>query len=224
MQFNLYLSLSVLIILLIISFILFHLNQKNNIKIRKEVDVKKRKDILIKLYNIFIDASEKTNTKPFLVYGTLLGYVRNKDIICYDYDLDFGIDINQYNTYKSQLLHIIKSYPEFTVNIKEVFNYKNIEVIHKDTRISADIFPFSTNNDRLSRDIPLLYSKYYLNETCTDYPTNWIYPLKPVDFLNRKTFIPNIPSNLLTCYYGNNYIIPDHQCNTDCTICIKKID
>ncbi len=34
---------------------------------------------------------EKHNIKHWLMYGTLLGCVRNKDVIPYDYDFDFGI-------------------------------------------------------------------------------------------------------------------------------------
>jgi hypothetical protein len=34
---------------------------------------------------------EKHNIKHWLMYGTLLGCIRNKDVIPYDYDFDFGI-------------------------------------------------------------------------------------------------------------------------------------
>ena len=34
---------------------------------------------------------DKHNIKHWLIYGTLLGCVRNKDVIPYDYDFDFGI-------------------------------------------------------------------------------------------------------------------------------------
>ncbi len=47
-------------------------------------------------------------------------------------------------------------------------------------------------------------------------------PLIKVDFLGKEIYIPNNPSKLLECYYGKKYIIPDHECNKECTIC-KKI-
>ena len=31
----------------------------------------------------------------------------------------------------------------------------------------------------------------------------------------------NIP-DVLRCYYGDNYMIPDHECSNDCSVC-KKI-
>jgi phosphorylcholine metabolism protein LicD len=223
MQFNLLLFLTILIIFLIISFTLFYFNQKHNIRIRKSVNVSERKRILHQLYNIIIDASEKTNTKPFLVYGTLLGYIRNKDLICYDYDLDFGIDNKQYELLKSHLMETIKFYPEYKIIDKDYITTKNIEIIHIKTRISADIFSFTTNNSLISRDVPYLYTKFYLKESCPEFPSNWISPLKEVSFLNRNTYIPNISSNLLKCYYGTDFIIPDHDCNSDCTKCTKKI-
>ena len=223
MQFNFLLFLTILIIFLIISFTLFYFNQKHNIRIRKSVNVSERKRILNQLYNIIIDASEKTNTKPFLIYGTLLGYIRNKDLICYDYDLDFGIDNKQYELLKSNLMETIKFYPEYKIIDKDYITTKNIEIIHIKTRLSADLFSFTINDLIASRDVPMLYTLLYLKECRAEVPSKWILPLKQVSFLNRNTYIPNGSNDILRCYYGKDFIIPDHYCNSDCTKCIKKI-
>jgi phosphorylcholine metabolism protein LicD len=212
----------ILIILVILASILYHIKYKMNIYIRRNNDVIYRRKILIELYNIFIDVAEKTNTKPFIIYGTLLGYIRNKDLICYDYDLDFGIDSGEYDTFKNYFLEFIKKFDDYYVDIKDFLNYKNFEVIHKKSRLSADIFSFTLSKNYYSRDVLKLYSKYYLNETCIDFPKDWISPLKPISFLNRKTFLPNKAEELLKCYYGKNYIIPDHECNKECKICKKR--
>jgi len=223
MQFNFLLFFTILIIFLIISFTLFYFNQKHNIRIRKSVNVSERKRILHQLYNIIIDASEKTNTKPFLVYGTLLGYIRNKDLICYDYDLDFGIDNKQYELLKSHLMKTIKFYPEYKIIDKDYITTKNIEIIHIKTRLSADLFSFTINDSIASRDVPMLYTLLYLKECRAEIPSKWILPLKQVSFLNRNTYIPNGSNDILRCYYGKDFIIPDHNCNADCTKCTKKI-
>lgn len=47
-------------------------------------------------------------------------------------------------------------------------------------------------------------------------------PLQVNKFLDRNTYIPNMPEKLLECYYGKNFIIPDHTCNSDCSICKKN--
>ena len=37
----------------------------------------------------------------------------------------------------------------------------------------------------------------------------------------KKTYIPNNPELLLKCEYGENYLIPDHKCNVDCSKCTQ---
>jgi len=49
------------------------------VNIRRNVHINKRQKILLELYNILIESSQLSKTKPFLLYGTLLGYIRNKD-------------------------------------------------------------------------------------------------------------------------------------------------
>jgi len=208
--------------IILLLFIYHDIKYKNKINIRRSVSPEKRKSILIELYNMIIDASETTKTKPFLIYGTLLGYYRNKDLICYDYDLDFGIDSNEYKDITNYLIKNIDKYPEYKINIKHFLHYKTIEIFHKETLVSADICSFTLKNNMYSRDIPKLYAKYYLKEDCVYMDKEWITPLKTDRFLNRDCYIPNIPENLLKCYYGNDFIVPDHICNEDCTICNLK--
>jgi phosphorylcholine metabolism protein LicD len=208
-----------IILILFILFLLYHFNNQYNIKIRQDVDYKLRRNILINLYNIIIDSAEETNTKPFLLYGTLLGYIRNKDLICYDYDLDFGIDINDYNYLVNNIINKLKKNNEYKLNIKDFLDYKVIEIIHKKTRISADIFSFVLKNNYYYRNVPKIYSKYYLKEKCIYMPKNWIKELKMVKFLNRTTYIPNKSKELLKCYYGKKFIIPNHKCDKKCSNC-----
>lgn len=212
-----------IIVLIIFSVCLYHFNYTYNVNKRKSIHTNKRRSILIELYNIIINAAEATNTKPFLIYGTLLGFVRNKDLICYDYDLDFGIDKAQFSIISKYLNEHIKNFHGYKIVNKNIFGYyRNIEIIHIATRLSADIFSFSFKDNIYSRDVPKLYTKYYLKEKYVSYPKEWITPLQRIHFLDRYTYIPNITDNLLYSYYGKNFIIPDHTCNSDCSIC-KKI-
>lgn len=211
-----------IIVLIICSVCLYHFNYTYNVNKRKGVHTNKRRSILIELYNIIIDAAEATNTKPFLNYGTLLGFVRNKDLICYDYDLDFGIDKEKFSIISKYLNDHIKNFPGYKIMNKSIFGYyRNIEIIHITTRLSADISSFSFKDNIYSRDVPKLYTKYYLKEKYVSYPKEWIAPLHRIHFLDRYTYIPNITDNLLYSYYGKNFIIPDHTCNSDCSICKK---
>ena len=170
-----------------------------------------------------MDAAENSNTHPFLIYGTLLGKIRNNNLICHDYDVDFGIKGDEYNSFKESIKREVQKNNGYKIYCNEFFGYKAIHIIHKKTNISADITPFYENkNNNVTRNVPRFYSKFILKESNTIYPNNWIYPLNKTLFLNRLTYIPNNSHELLKCYYGENYLIPDQKCDDNCENC-KKI-
>jgi len=210
------------ILIIIIILYIYDYNSIIETKLRKNIKTNLRLDILKNLYNIIIDVSEISNTKPFIIYGTLLGYIRNRNLICYDYDIDFGIKNNEYENFKSKLLIYMKKNKDIEVVIKDFFEYKSVKLIHKETGISCDVSTLSLYNDHYIRDVSEIYTKYYLKESCYKIPKEWIDELQQVLFLDRMTYIPNNSKKLLECYYGKNYMIPDHTCYNNCNICIKK--
>lgn len=201
-----------------------HVRLVMDVEKRRSVEPKKRRLVLLDLLDIVTRAAGTSRTTPFLLYGTLLGQVRSDDLICYDFDLDFGIEDTSYERLKTELHRAISARStEYYVDIKEVMGYRALEIIHKDTRISADITPFSEHRQSgtVSRDIPSWYSTLYLKECRAEYPKDWIYPLKKIEFLGKKTHIPNKARKLLACYYGKQFMTPDHVCNASCTQCVK---
>ena len=58
---------------------------------------KKIKDIQLRLLDEFIDVCEHNNLKWCVAYGTLLGAVREGDMIPWDYDIDVFMPLNDYN-------------------------------------------------------------------------------------------------------------------------------
>ena len=132
----------------------YHFNYQYTVNKRKNIPIKLRRQILIQLYNLIIDAGEATNTKPFLIYGTLLGFIRNKDLICYDFDVDFGIDNSEFFIISKYLDNYIKKFPEYKIYHKNFLNYTSIEIIHTDTRLSVDISGFIFKNNICWRNVP----------------------------------------------------------------------
>jgi phosphorylcholine metabolism protein LicD len=193
---------------------------KKSVRERMSVTPQIRRQILIDLYKLIYKVSVNSGTKPFIIYGTLLGYVRNKDLICYDFDLDFGISNDEYLKFKEELYKINND--KYTILIKKYLTYETIEIIDDDTRISADIFQFKIENGKVQRLVSPTYSVSYLGECTAYYPEEWIYPLKQVEFLGKGIYIPNDAPKLLECYYGKDYIIPDTKCDASCNNC-KKI-
>ena len=213
----------VLLIILVLS--IFFINKYKvavETRLRKAVPVQQRMRILKELYSHIIRVSDRSNIKLFLNYGTLLGKIRDNDMICYDYDLDFGISDKEYDRLEELLSAYFKDTPGYKMNKVNLFNYqKAMKIIHIPTGLSADIVIFYNNSEYAWRGVHSLYSIYAMKECRHKYPIDWIYPLRPTTFLGKLVYMPNDPEKLLGCIYGN-YRISDHKCNVDCTQCIKK--
>ena len=193
-----------------------------DIIIRRSTETNTRMAILNRLYDIILDSADEEGVKLFLVYGTLLGQHRNNKLICYDYDLDFGANIDDFNKIIPNLRKKIKNNDNFTLNYKSFIDYKSVEIIHKKTRISADIFVFYNIGTKVKRSVPAIYTLSMMGECKEELDSDVLYPLRETIFLSRPVYIPNKPEELLKCYYGNDFMTPDHLCNSDCSIC-KKI-
>lgn len=189
----------------------------------RQVPYKQRSAILNELLSIVYGVSNKIGVKPFLIYGTLLGYVRQKDFICYDFDIDIGIFTHEYDYLYNVICDVITDYPEYKISIRSFLGYRQFVIRHKLTGINADISEFILQSDgTIIRNVPKLYSLYVLKERSHVYPKSWILPERQVKFKNQTVYIPHDPNALLETYYGSDFLIPDHICNKTCTKCIKK--
>ena len=209
-----------IIIILLLIFSIFTLGQIKEIKFRRSIDVKKRISLLTEMYKEINSLLINNDIKLFLIYGTLLGKIRENKIICYDYDLDFGIKNNEYKKTKNLLLNNLNK-NKYKLKFINFFNIKFINIIHIKSKLNIDITAFKNNSEKVWRSVPHLYSIYYMNECKGKYPIDWIYPLKKTKFLGQTTYIPNNYHQILKCYY-KDYNIPSHTCNADCSTCVKN--
>lgn len=187
---------------------------------RRNVPYSIRGPIMITLVEIVSRAAELSNTKPFLLYGSLLGYVRNQDLICYDFDVDMAVKHSEYISLLNATREIIKEYPEYKIRLTKFWKWRQFEIVHCETEINADIFEF-IKRDTYSRNVPQWYSKYFLKESRITYPIDWIDDLQSVELRGLKVYIPNKADKLLEAYYGSNYMKPDHVCDASCDKCVK---
>ena len=96
----------------------------------------------LNLENLLIISSALKKEKNFIFYGTLLGIVREKNILKGDDDIDLLIDIKQ----KKKIINIIKKLDIFKIN-KKVINKNFCQLIRKEKNIKTfvDLY-FYTNN------------------------------------------------------------------------------
>lgn len=220
LQYIMCIKIIVLIILCVVLVcLLYKFLKQREIIYRKNVDVNLRMAILKKMFDEIVDIANNNSINLFIIYGTLLGKIRNNDLICYDYDLDFGVLLEHF----CKLKNIIKTNfsKKYKIEIYDNPLMKYIKIIDKKTLLSADISSFDYNDTHIWRQIIPYYAQYIDGECIFKMPIKWILPLKKTIFLNKQINIPNDYMKLLKCYYGKTYLIPDHKCDNNCTNCIK---
>jgi len=126
-----------------------------------------------------------------LVYGTLLGAVRDKYFIEYDTDTDIAIYIEDYNKLIIASADLLKKgfslirskYPDDLVTFMRDDEYIDIAIFRK-VKINSDYFYVYQNN-------------YVQNIN--------FFQTKEISFLNHTFKIPQAYTSLLTDWYGSNW-------------------
>ena len=158
---------------------------------------------------------EKNKIKHWLMYGTLLGCIRNKDIIPYDYDFDFGILIEDYE----KILSIQLDNPKYKIELTTGILYSkktqfkkaetkwriSLKVIYNEIAV-GDLYIYTKCKDNYMR-------RYDPKEKILFWPKS-IYPSILTDDLdygyirNIKLPIPKYSICLLEYFYGPMWKIP----------------
>jgi phosphorylcholine metabolism protein LicD len=174
------------------------------------------------LVSIIYEAAQNSGTSPFLFYGTLLGHVREKDFICYDFDVDVGILREDYDKLLQQLRRLVDTkYTSFKLKCINIFGYRSMALHDIETKINADIDEFYIEKNRMIKNMPQWYTRYWWKEKHTKYPAEWVLPLKQEMFNDTLVNIPTNADNILTYIYGDSYKTPNYQCDAKCNNCVE---
>jgi len=235
-MYRLIIAILILLYLWFISYnTFFYVNSKRlaqEKQMRLNIPSETRRKILIELYNFTCMVASISNTKPFLIYGTLLGQYRSNDLICYDFDLDYGIIESEYDNLYETVKSIIHDRPDLTITEYPYLKYigaKFFQIYHS-SGLNIDICVFKSHNDNNNNNnnnnnntISRCYPKWYLKKAFGERQTTWQYtdcfPLTAVTFLGQTTYIPCNPTVFLESWYGPTYMTPDTICN--CPRCQK---
>lgn len=138
----------------------------------------------------------------FLVSGTLLGLVRDGDLLPHDKDMDVGLD---WGVPREVLLERLFERgfgtPEIGLRATQADRDWQMSVVHRETGIAIDLFFFKPDGQMLwcgfnHRPTPLLL--------CFQQ-----FALQPITYLGEEWLVPHPPEQFLQEIYGSGWRVPD---------------
>lgn len=161
------------------------------------------------VFAVFLELCYRNKINCWLVYGTLLGYIRENGILKHDFDFDVGI---WYKDYSKDFENLLKNNG---FNLKHQFtalpDYDAFEQTYEKNGVTIDVFYHYENSEKIWTHV---FYKELFDEGSLfrirklDYPKD---SLKQVVFLGKECFIPNNAEIYLEEIYGKNWRIPDQH-------------
>jgi len=164
-------------------------------------------------------ALEENNIRAWLVYGTLLGYVREKDFISHDYDIDLGLFHNDKNLGLEKVLlkYGFKKVREFQIDRGRY----GLEQTYELNGVTVDFFYIIDDGNKFIAHTFYSEDSYSMNQTIERngglLVTEFIftpYYLERIEFKGAFFYIPKNPDLYLKEYYGEDYMIPNKNWKT----------
>ena len=160
-------------------------------------------------FNI-LDILEANNITYWLMCGTLLGAIRDKSFLPLDHaDTDIGILEDDYWKVR-KLFNKECSSSLFSKYKYNFIRRREITISSISDHYKVDIFPMEKDNDN--------YYIYSYRKSSTDrwdhewraiFPYKAFFPLKQIDFLDRKVNVPHDYETILETHYGKGWKKPD---------------
>jgi hypothetical protein len=223
-------ALAVLALLVAAGVVLARRALRGRVAARRGVPPPARRAALTALHHLLADAAEASGARLFLHYGTLLGYARSGDLICYDYDLDYGVAEDEFPAAEAAVRAAAAAADAaaggagaFGVRCeRRPWNLK-LEVVHRPTGITADVFPLRAGPRGVKRArVPAPALTWLMGERVAFLPGAAVFPLVETGFLGRRAFVPADPHRVLALLYGPGYLTPDHVCDAGCNSCVRR--
>ena len=143
----------------------------------------------------------------FVFFGTLLGLIREQNLIEGDDDIDFYINIRE----REKLIFILKSnniIVDETLSINKNESFLQIMRTHNNINYVVDFYFYDSVQDELNIVEKWNFEgKIDSSSTHLKIPKIFIYPIKPTKVKNHQFYFPSQPLYLCEFLYGPNWKI-----------------
>ena len=127
--------------------------------------------------------------------GALLGFVRDKNLIKWDGDVEISM---RYLDFKRNLINIIESLENLKIGRVKINNsYENPKLT-----INQLNFKYTLQAFHYSKDKKIIFRKMY------KYPAKYLNEISIIKIMGFNFFIPKNAEDLLELQYGKNWRIP----------------
>lgn len=152
------------------------------------------KDVALEAIKTGMSILSKYNVKPFLMWGTLLGAIRDHGFIPHDDDVDMAI-------VSSDLKQLLRAIPELYANDFKLSRYKKGHIysfLYKGVVFDIDVvnkpyFPYSIG---------------YIEVLEQLMPKKFFSSFDEMDFCGVQVYVPHQPESLLEYRFGKDWRIP----------------
>ena len=144
----------------------------------------------------FLEESAKLEMRPFLLWGTLLGCVREGQFLDHDSDLDMGVLARDYSKKDALIRGMLSRGYRLRFDYPYMFSFER-----KDRLLHLDVDLLYDFKGLLITSMP---SERTGRITANQFPKEAFQELKPQLFLgDLETWIPGDPDKVLTAIYGD---------------------
>lgn len=159
------------------------------------------KKFLFKVYDIL----DKFGVEPFLIGGTLLGAVRDKDFIEWDKDIDLGLITNYFDNIDN-LYKLNNKLIKVNARIETVWHNFMFRIVG-DCPYHIDIAIHKHINKEFQLKVFGNFARYIkINEES-------LLNYSQINFLGKMMRIPGQPSKYFESLYGSDWLIPSEKFN-----------
>ena len=188
-------------------------DQDNNVKELRKIPEQERYDILENMLAYVLSVTKENDIEIIPSYGTLLGLVREKQIIRHDYDVDLYLFEKEWKTLKD----IISKEDRYLFHETNILWHKKFKIYDRNRpNVSTDFFVLYEGKNIVKQDVLLSNGIEGVKDGNIDMKSPFRIKYEKDDFfpLNKKptkygdVHFPNKPENLLVKWYGDNWITP----------------
>lgn len=152
------------------------------------------KQLALECLNLTMCVLKESGIKPFLMWGTLLGAIRENNFIAHDYDMDvaiMGIDLHKIENAIPLLYNNDVKLCKYKKGIIYTFNYKGVY---------CDIY--------IIDKAPFPYSLRYYSILESFIPKQYFKSFREYNFVGVNVWVPENAEKFLEYAYGKNWRIP----------------